>query len=149
MCMADPRCVLIKLADRLHNMRTIAALPAQKRQRMAQETMDIFSPLANRLGVWSLKAEIEDLCFQQLHPQQHAQLQDRVKESQHRGSIELALNKLSQHLDGIGKQLLFLQCRAGSYVELTAACELAFKRGTDNAVSPFSSCHSTTLACAC
>ena len=103
MCMADPRCVLIKLADRLHNMRTIAALPEQKRQRMAQESMDIFSPLANRLGVWSLKAELEDLCFQQLHPVQHSQLQKRLKESQHRGSIELALNKLSQHLDCIGK----------------------------------------------
>lgn len=101
MCMADPRCVLIKLADRLHNMRTIAALPEQKRQRMAQESMDIFSPLANRLGVWSLKAELEDLCFQQLHPVQHSQLQKRLKESQHRGSIELALNKLSQHLDCI------------------------------------------------
>ena len=105
MCMADPRCVLIKLADRLHNMRTIAALPEQKRQRMAQETMDIFSPVANRLGVWSLKAEIEDLCFQQLHPGQHAKLQGRLKESQHRGSIEAALNKLSQHLDGIGNAL--------------------------------------------
>ena len=103
MCMADPRCVLIKLADRLHNMRTLAALPEQKRQRMAQETMDIFSPLANRLGVWSLKAELEDLCFQQLHPAQHAKLHDRVKESQHRGSIEAALNKLSQHLDCIGR----------------------------------------------
>ena len=106
MCMADPRCVLIKLADRLHNMRTIAALPEEKRQRMAQETMDIFSPLANRLGVWSLKAELEDLCFQQLHPTQHAKLQTRLKESQHRGSIEVALNKLSQHLDGIGMRLL-------------------------------------------
>lgn len=106
MCMADPRCVLIKLADRLHNMRTIAALPEQKRQRMAQESMDIFSPLANRLGVWSLKAELEDLCFQQLHPVQHSQLQKRLKESQHRGSIELALNKLSQHLDCIGQPSL-------------------------------------------
>ncbi|KAL0040120.1 hypothetical protein WJX79_007435 [Trebouxia sp. C0005] len=65
------------------------------------ESMDIFSPLANRLGVWSLKAELEDLCFQQLHPVQHSQLQKRLKESQHRGSIELALNKLSQHLDCI------------------------------------------------
>ena len=102
MCMADPRCVLIKLADRLHNMRTIAALPEAKRQRMAQESMDIFSPLANRLGVWGLKAELEDLCFQQLYPAQHSQLHHRLQESQARGSIELALNKLKGHLDGIG-----------------------------------------------
>ena len=128
MCMADPRCVLIKLADRLHNMRTLAALPEQKRQRMAQESMDIFSPLANRLGVWSLKAELEDLCFQQLHPVEHAQLQDRLKESQHRGSIELALNKLSQHLDCIGMncqqvyteffQMLYQNCLTRSVLSL-------------------------------
>ena len=108
MCMADPRCVLIKLADRLHNMRTIAALPEAKRHRMAQESMDIFSPLANRLGVWGLKAELEDLCFQQLYPVQHIQLHNRLQESQARGSIELALNKLKGHLDGIGKPVLAL-----------------------------------------
>ena len=126
MCMADPRCVLIKLADRLHNMRTVAALPEQKRQRMAQESMDIFSPLANRLGVWSLKAELEDLCFQQLHPVQHSQLQKRLKESQHRGSIELALNKLSQHLDCIGKSSAISQTVYAQDMQTCISC--AYKR---------------------
>ncbi|CAJ1926679.1 unnamed protein product [Sphenostylis stenocarpa] len=59
----DPRVVLIKLADRLHNMRTIYALPLQKAQAVAEETLIIWCSLASRLGLWALKAELEDLCF--------------------------------------------------------------------------------------
>ena len=62
--------LLVKLADRLHDMRTLGALPAAKRNRLAQETIDVWAPLANRLGVWSLKAQLEDLAFKQLSPGQ-------------------------------------------------------------------------------
>ncbi|XP_050223777.1 uncharacterized protein LOC126673611 isoform X2 [Mercurialis annua] len=65
----DPRVVLIKLADRLHNMRTIYALPSLKAQAVAQETLHIWCSLASRLGMWALKAELEDLCFAVLQPQ--------------------------------------------------------------------------------
>ncbi|CAN4089402.1 unnamed protein product [Withania somnifera] len=65
----DPRVVLIKLADRLHNMRTIYALPPAKVQAVAQETLAIWCSLASRLGLWALKAELEDLCFAVLQPQ--------------------------------------------------------------------------------
>ncbi|XP_004235275.1 uncharacterized protein [Solanum lycopersicum] len=65
----DPRVVLIKLADRLHNMRTIYALPPAKAQAVAQETLAIWCSLASRLGLWALKAELEDLCFAVLQPQ--------------------------------------------------------------------------------
>ncbi|XP_068650104.1 uncharacterized protein [Aristolochia californica] len=64
----DPRVVLIKLADRLHNMRTIYALPSAKAQAVAQETLAVWCSLASRLGVWALKAELEDLCFAVLQP---------------------------------------------------------------------------------
>uniref|UniRef100_A0A0D9YWW4 GTP diphosphokinase n=1 Tax=Oryza glumipatula TaxID=40148 RepID=A0A0D9YWW4_9ORYZ len=64
----DPRVVLIKLADRLHNMRTIYALPIRKAEAVAQETLAVWCSLASRLGVWALKAELEDLCFAVLQP---------------------------------------------------------------------------------
>ncbi|MDP9362643.1 MAG: bifunctional (p)ppGpp synthetase/guanosine-3',5'-bis(diphosphate) 3'-pyrophosphohydrolase [Chloroflexota bacterium] len=74
--------VLIKLADRLHNMRTLEALPEPKRKRIAQQTMEIYAPLANRLGIWQFKSELEDLAFRYLDPEAHSAI---VGELERRG----------------------------------------------------------------
>ena len=82
----DVRVVLVKLADRLHNMRTLQFLKPEKRRRIAQETMDIYAPIAHRLGMGKLRGELEDLAFQHLHPEDYrtitAQLEKRRPENE-------------------------------------------------------------------
>ena len=74
----DVRVVLIKLADRLHNMRTIGFLSPDKRIEKAQETLHIYAPLAHRLGIWEMKWQLEDLSFQQTHPQEYKAISKRL-----------------------------------------------------------------------
>ena len=74
----DVRVVLIKLADRLHNMSTLSALPPERQQAIAQETIDIYAPLAHRLGIWDIKWRLEDMAFHCLDPEPYRQISDML-----------------------------------------------------------------------
>jgi len=88
----DIRVVIIKLMDRLHNMKTLQYVSEHKRKRIAIETIEVFAPLADRLGMWELKAELEDLAFPYVHPEEHKWLKEQIKGKREEG--ELYLEKL-------------------------------------------------------
>ena len=100
----DVRVLLIKLADRLHNMRTIASLPQAKQTRIAQETLDIYAPLAHRMGIGDVKWQLEDLSFSVLHPKRYAEIEQLVAtQAPERGDeLDLILRELRAQLAELG-----------------------------------------------
>jgi len=95
----DVRVILVKLADRLHNMRTLCFLRPERQVAIARETLDIYAPIANRLGIGSIKAELEDLCFRYLHPSEAKRLQQAIVERSQ--AAEKWFGELRMTLDGI------------------------------------------------
>ncbi len=100
----DIRVIVVKLADRLHNMRTLEYLPEQRRRPIAQETRDVFAPLANRLGIWRIKWELEDLAFKYLEPEAYRRIQELVaeKRADREAQLAAAINRLQERLAGMG-----------------------------------------------
>jgi len=112
----DIRVILVKLADRLHNMRTLGIMHPQKRRRIATETLEIYSPIANRLGMYDFRIELEDLCFKSLYPmraarikkaliQAHGNRKDVVTQIQEAITHSLQRDNLQCHVIGREKHL--------------------------------------------
>lgn len=105
----DARVIFLKLADRLHNMRTLNFMAPAKQQRIAQETLDIFAPLANRLGVGKIKAELEDLSLKYLHPDKYYEIAKLVsqKKAERESTVKLLIEHISQDVqkNGINAQI--------------------------------------------
>lgn len=93
----DIRIILIKLADRLHNMRTLGVMRPDKKRRIARETLDIYAPIANRLGMKNVCLELEDLCFQAIYPLRYRILNNAVKEA--RGNRKELLDKIRSSIE--------------------------------------------------
>lgn len=101
---ADFRVMVIKLADRLHNMQTLSAMPKERQIQIAQQTLDIYAPLAARLGIWQMKWQLEDLAFKYLHPEEFAKISDLVAKSRSDREKDLheAIVILKERLESAG-----------------------------------------------
>ena len=101
---SDVRIIFLKLADRLHNMRTLNYMAPAKQQRIAQETLDIFAPLANRLGVGKIKAELEDLSLKYLHPDKYYEIAQLVsqKKAEREVTVKHLIDSISNDVKASG-----------------------------------------------
>ncbi|MCB2178757.1 bifunctional (p)ppGpp synthetase/guanosine-3',5'-bis(diphosphate) 3'-pyrophosphohydrolase [bacterium] len=98
----DIRVVMIKLADRLHNMRTLGYVPEAKRRRIARQTLDIFAPLASRLGIWQIKWELEDLAFRYTNPEVYKEIAENLAER--RSERETQVKEIVSSLESLLQQ---------------------------------------------
>ena len=100
----DIRVILIKLADRLHNMRTLKHMPAEKQQRIARETLDIYCPIAQRLGISKIKVELDDLSLKYLEPEVYYDLVDKiaVRKDVREAYIQSIVDEVSEHIQAAG-----------------------------------------------
>ena len=106
----DIRVILVKLSDRLHNMRTLGVMPPTKRRRIARETLDIYVPIANRLGMNDFRLELEDLGFRAMHPQRYRVLAKRMKKA--RGNQKEIVKTIANAFEGaLGQENIYAEVR--------------------------------------
>ncbi|HEX5274427.1 MAG TPA: bifunctional (p)ppGpp synthetase/guanosine-3',5'-bis(diphosphate) 3'-pyrophosphohydrolase [Candidatus Rubrimentiphilum sp.] len=100
----DIRVIIIKLADRLHNMRTLSSLPPAKQLAIARETLDIYTPIAHRLGIWKIKWDMEDLCLRVLDPERYREIVERVAKTrkEREGVVSSVITKLNAEFETLG-----------------------------------------------
>jgi len=116
----DIRVILIKLADRLHNMKTLDALPREKQKRQSLETLEIYAPLAYRLGIGELKGQLEDLAFPYVYPKEHQEIINQVKDkySQSKRYLEKITPSVKKTLTKKGIRVIEIHSRTKHYYSL-------------------------------
>lgn len=136
---ADPRVVMIKFADRMHNMQTLGALRPEKRRRIAQETLDVYVPIATRLGMYVFKTRLEELVFQQLYPWRYRTVKKLLEESEYRATLTKSIREhLVKHFESENINVLVRKRLRNLYEIYTKLEKLRFSRKTlDSASIPF------------
>ncbi len=121
----DLRVMIIKLADRLHNMRTLGSLPPARQKKVAQETLQIFAPLAHRLGMWSVKWQLEDLAFKYFDPDAYNEISERVSRTrvEREKDIQIAIEILGRRLAGREDQRRYQRTPKAPLFDLQQAAE--------------------------
>jgi len=117
---SDIRVILIKLADRRHNMRTLDALPPEKRLRIADETLEIYAPIAYRLGMQELSGELQDLSFPYVHPKEYQWLNEHIKDryAKRRAYLKKLKPKIEKSIKDNGFTFIWMDFRAKRYASL-------------------------------
>jgi GTP pyrophosphokinase len=129
---ADPRVVLVKLCDRLHNLRTIWALPPEKARRIGEETLAVHAPLAHRMGLGALKAELEDRAYAVAAPEEHARMAASIADLEPHEKLQYARTLLAEHL-----QVRGIECSiSGRVKHLWSAHRKSVRLNTDPAHLP-------------
>ena len=123
----DLRVVLIKLADRLHNLRTLEALTSERQKKIARETLEIYTPLTHRLGMWSIKWEMEDQAFRYLEPEAFRDLATRIssKRKEREVEIEEVMRTLRTRLGDVDVDFVDIQGRPKIYTAFIRRCKIA------------------------
>ena len=113
----DLRVMVIKLADRLHNMKTLGSLSEERQKRMARETIQIFAPIAHRLGVYTIKSQLEDLSFKYLYPEEYYEIREKMRKTREERSmmLEMCVEQLKNVLKANNIEAIEIQARAKNF----------------------------------
>ena len=129
----DIRVIIIKIADRLHNMRTLHHVPVEKRERVAQETMDIYAPLAGRMGMQDMREELEELAFQNLHPEAYSLTHSKLSELLTKTSS--IINEIEASVVRVKDVVTQVTTKAGEHAELLKKVDTALRAQVQSEVS--------------